>query len=351
MTSTPYLLPTALTRHVLSEGLPVAGTLWAASVTLRQRGGQDHALAPAALPPALAERVELISAPRPAFAGLSLDRPLVMGIINVTPDSFSDGGDRLQAERAVAEGLAMAEAGAAILDVGGESTRPGADPVPLEEELRRVLPVISPLAERGLVVSVDTRRPAVMRAAAEAGARILNDVTALTGETDSLETAAELGLPVVLMHMQGDPRTMQADPRYHDVALDVFDRLEARVEACLAAGIPRARIAVDPGIGFGKTLEHNLKLLNNLALFHGLGCPLLLGVSRKSFISKLMPGEEPAPKQRFPGSLAAALAGVQRGVQILRVHDVAETCQALKVWIAIAASSEREFSPKAPSLL
>ena len=343
MTSESYLLPTSITRNPLPDALPVAGRLHAAAVTLLRRDERNEVVSPAALPEGLAPRAALISAPRAPFAGLSMDEPLVMGVINVTPDSFSDGGDRLDPERAISEGLAMAQAGAAILDVGGESTRPGADPVPVAEELRRVLPVVEALAAQGLIVSVDSRRPEVMRAAAAAGAKILNDVTALTGDSHSLETAAELGLPVVLMHMQGEPRSMQADPTYSDVVLDVFDLLEARVEACLAAGIPRERIAVDPGIGFGKTLAHNLQLLDRLALLHGLGCAVLLGVSRKSFIARLMPEQAPSPKQRLPGSLAAALAGLQRGVQILRVHDVAETCQALAVWRAISKTGIQSF--------
>lgn len=343
MNSETYLLPTALTRRPLPAALPVAGALRAAAVTLLHRDRPDDVVPAAALSQSFAERAALISAPREAFAGLSLDKPLVMGVINVTPDSFSDGGDRLDAERAISEGLAMARAGAAILDVGGESTRPGAEPVPTDEELRRVLPVIEALAAQGLLVSVDTRRPEVMRAAASAGARILNDVTALTGDPGSLETAAELGLPVVLMHMQGEPRSMQADPTYCDVALDVFDNLEARVAACLAAGIPRRHIAVDPGIGFGKTLAHNLQLLDRLALFHGLGCAVMLGVSRKSFIARLTQEQDLPPKQRLPGSLAAALAGLQRGVQILRVHDVAETCQAVAVWEAISRIEIQSF--------
>ncbi len=336
----PYLLPRALTRRPSPQGLPVAGRLQAAMVERLHRARAAELLDPGALAWDLHERLELLAAPRPDFAGIALDRPVVMGVVNVTPDSFSDGGERFDADRAVEAGLALAEAGAAILDVGGESTRPGAEPVAVAEELRRVLPVVEALAGRGLTVSIDTRRPEVMRAAAGAGAAILNDVTALAGDPASLTTAAELGLPVVLMHMQGEPRSMQAAPHYDDVALDVFDALEARVAACLAAGIPRARIAVDPGIGFGKTLAHNLLLLDRLALFHGLGCPLLLGVSRKSFIAKLQAerggeaGDLP-PKARLPGSLAAALAGVQRGVQILRVHDVAETRQALEVWEAI----------------
>jgi dihydropteroate synthase len=349
--SDPYILPRALERHARPGSLPVAGRLHACAVERLHRGGASEPLDPPGLDRGpLAARLALLSEPRPAFAGVPMDRPAVMGVLNVTPDSFSDGGDRAEARRAVDDGLAMADAGAAILDVGGESTRPGAEPVPVDEELRRVLPVVEALAARGLTVSIDTRRPRVMRAAAAAGAAILNDVTALRDDPDSLATAAALGLPVVLMHMQGEPRTMQRDPTYDDVALDVFDHLEARVEACVAAGIPRAAIAVDPGIGFGKTVAHNLALLERLALFHGLGCPILLGVSRKSFIGKLDPsGLGAEPKGRLPGSLAAALAGAARGAQILRVHDVAGTVQALAVFEAIDTATPEAFMPAEPA--
>ncbi len=274
-----------------------------------------------------------LSGPRPDFAGLAMTEPQIMGVINVTPDSFSDGGDRFDGGRAVEDGLAMMAAGATILDVGGESTRPGAEPVTEAEELRRVVPVVRALADQGARVSIDTRHPAVMAEALGAGAAIVNDVTALTGHPDSLALVAEAGVPVVLMHMQGEPQTMQASPRYDHAALDVFDYLAARVAACEEAGVARARIAVDPGIGFGKTLAHNLEILSHLSMFHGLGCPILLGVSRKSFIAKL--AGDLAPKERLPGSLAAALAGVKQGVQLLRVHDVAETAQALAVWRAV----------------
>ena len=277
--------------------------------------------------------LERLSAPRAPYAGLDLGRPQVMGVINVTPDSFSDGGDRFDATRAVDDGLAMVEAGAAILDVGGESTRPGSAPVEVDEELRRVLPVVRGLAGAGAPVSIDTRRARVMAAALDAGARVVNDVTALAGDPDSLALVAARRVPVVLMHMRGEPRGMQADPSYDDAPRDVYDALAERVAACEAAGIPRARIAVDPGIGFGKTAAHNLAILDRMALYQGLGCAVLLGVSRKSFIAKLSTGE--APKQRLPGSLAAALAGLNRGVQILRAHDVAETMQAIAVWHAI----------------
>ena len=287
-----------------------------------------------ALGAAAEERLRHLRRPRPAFAGVAMDRPRVMGVINVTPDSFSDAGERFDPGRAVADGLAMLAAGAALLDVGGESTRPGAEPVEVEEELRRVVPVVRGLAAQGAAVSIDTRHARVMAAALDAGAAVINDVTALAGDPESLGLAASAGVPVVLMHMQGEPRSMQDEPRYADAPLDVSDVLAERVAACEAAGIARDRIAVDPGVGFGKTLAHNLEILDQMALYHGLGCVLLLGVSRKGFIGRLSGGAP--PRARLPGSLAAALAGVARGVQILRVHDVAETAQALAVWQAIA---------------
>ncbi len=283
-------------------------------------------------------QIAALSAPRAPFAGLSLTRPRLMGILNVTPDSFSDGGDRFDAGRAVADGFAMIEAGAGILDVGGESTRPRAEPVEEVEEIRRILPVVRALAGGGALVSIDTRRARVMAAALEAGARIVNDVTALTGDPHGLSLIAEAGASVVLMHMQGEPRTMQIDPIYADVPLDIYDYLSERVAACEAAGIPRDRIAIDPGIGFGKALAHNLRVLDHLAVLHGIGCPLVLGVSRKSFLAKIVPGVP--PKARLPGSLAANLAGLARGVQILRVHDVPETAQAVTVWEAIQGYPE-----------
>lgn len=347
-----YLRPTALSG---GESAPVTalplfgGSRWftSAEVTERPAGG---APARRVLPAAeafdwLAERAgeaavqalkARLSRPRPSFAGLTLDRPRIMGVINVTPDSFSDGGDHFDGGRAVEQGLAMLEAGGDLLDVGGESTRPGAAPVGPEEERRRVVPVVRALAEQGAVVSVDTRHAATMAAALEAGAAIVNDVTALTGDPESLGVVARSDAALVLMHMQGTPQTMQAAPAYADVATEIYDYLAGRLEACCAAGIEPGRIALDPGIGFGKTVAHNLEVLDRLALYHGLGCALLLGVSRKSFIGRLSAGE--APKARLPGSLAAALAGLARGVQILRVHDVAETAQALRIWEAIGAA-------------
>ncbi|NBB84590.1 MAG: dihydropteroate synthase, partial [Alphaproteobacteria bacterium] len=276
------------------------------------------------------DRLDALTRARPPFAGLTLDRPRIMAVINVTPDSFSDGGDFQDAGAAIAHGRAMLEAGADILDIGGESTRPGADPVPPDEEIRRVEPVIRTLAAEGATVSIDTRHAAVMAAALDAGAAIVNDVTALTGDPDSRPLIAARRPPTVLMHMQGEPQTMQAAPAYADVVLDVFDHLEAQLTAARAAGLPPDRIVVDPGIGFGKAVDHNLALLREAALFQGLGCGVLIGVSRKSFIGRLSRGE-PA-KQRVPGSLAAGIAALDGGAQILRVHDVAETAQAVAVW-------------------
>jgi dihydropteroate synthase len=265
-----------------------------------------------------------------------LELPSVMGVVNVTPDSFSDAGAFLDSGAAVSHGTALLEAGAGILDIGGESTRPGAQPVPPDEEMRRVLPVIEALAplarDKGAFLSIDTRNPATMRAALAAGAGMLNDVTALT-DPDCLEVAADSDAPVVLMHMQGTPQTMQAEPRYEDAPLDIFDWLEARIQACEAAGIMRDRLIADPGIGFGKTVRHNLEILARISLFHGLGVPVLVGASRKGFIGRLSRG---APvDERLGGSIAAVLEAFQKGVQTLRVHDVAATVQALTIAAAV----------------
>lgn len=271
-----------------------------------------------------------VTAKRAPFAGLALDPPLLMGIVNVTPDSFSDGGLYDQTEGAVTHAAELAAAGAAIIDVGGESTRPGSDAVAEVEEFSRIGPVLDGLSGINAAISIDTRKASVARQAAKKGATIFNDVSALTYDPNSLAAAAETGLAVVLMHAKGEPKTMQHDPRYDDVVLEVFDYLKARIEACEKAGIGRAKIAADPGIGFGKTLAHNLLLLANLTLFHGLGVPLLVGASRKRFISGVAGGE--MPRDREPGSYAAALTAAAQGAQILRVHDVAGTRQALAVW-------------------
>jgi len=266
---------------------------------------------------------------------LKLDRPRVMGIVNVTPDSFSDGGAHATLEAAVAHGLRLAEEGADILDVGGESTRPGAEEVPVDEELRRVVPLIERLArETALPISIDTSKPEVMRAAVEAGAGLINDVYALRRE-GALDAAAELGVPVVLMHMLGEPRSMQEAPEYDDVVGDVHRFLAERIFVAEMAGIAKKRIVVDPGFGFGKTTGHNLQLLAQLERFTELGVPVLAGLSRKRTIGELTGREVPA--DRLHGSVAAHLVAVQRGAAIVRVHDVAATVDALRVWNAVAA--------------
>jgi dihydropteroate synthase len=261
-------------------------------------------------------------------------RPLVMGIVNVTPDSFSDGGRHAAAAQAIAHGLKLAAEGADILDVGGESTRPGSDGVDEGEELARVVPVIEGLAAAGHKVSCDTRKASVMRAALKAGAAIINDVSALQHDPQSLAAMAEADCPVVLMHAQGDPRTMQLSPSYADVALDVFDALEARVAACVAAGIARERLIADPGIGFGKSFRHNLDLLHQFTLLHGLGVALLMGLSRKGFVGALT--DEKAAANRVNGSVGGALWSALNGAHILRVHDVKATVEALVVAQACA---------------
>ena len=280
---------------------------------------------------AIDERLRAITASRAPFAGLTLERPRLMGVVNVTPDSFSDGGRYASRDAAVAHGRALMAAGADILDIGGKSTRPGAAPVSIGEELDRVVPVIEALTKDGALVSIDSRRGAVMRAALVAGARIVNDVTALAGDPESLSIVAGSDAAVVLMHMQGEPRTMQQDPAYRDAPLDIYDFFAARLTACAAAGIERARIALDPGIGFGKRDPHNLAILADLALYHGLGCPLLLGASRKALGSE--PEGRLPPKERLPTSLAAALHALNQGVQLLRVHDVAETRRVVELWM------------------
>ena len=271
---------------------------------------------------------------------LRLDVPRVMGIVNATPDSFADGGAHANPDAAIAHGLKLAEEGADILDVGGESTRPGAGEVPLDEELRRVVPVIDALARRvSIPISIDTSKPEVMRAAVAAGAGIINDVYALRRK-GALDTATELGVPVVLMHMQGEPRTMQADPRYDDVVGEVHRFLAERIFAAEMAGIPKKRIVVDPGFGFGKNSQHNLQLLAQLRRFTELGVPVLAGLSRKTTIGELIARDLTGrgdPRDRVFGSVAAHLVAAQNGAAILRVHDVAATVDALKVWNAVAA--------------
>jgi dihydropteroate synthase len=264
------------------------------------------------------------------WAGLSLDRPRVMGILNVTPDSFSDGGHRLEVRAAIEAGLALAADGADIIDVGGESTRPGAEPVPPGVEQDRVVPVIRALAAAGHRVSVDTRNAATMQAALAAGARIVNDVTALAYDPLAARVVADSGCPVVLMHMRGSFATMYAEARYGDVAAAIRDELGGRIEAAIRAGVRPAQIAVDPGIGFAKQAAHSIAALQGVSELTRLGYPVVVGASRKSFIGAV--AREPNAGRRLGGSLAAALFAVSRGASILRVHDVRDTVQALSMW-------------------
>ncbi|MGO8954258.1 MAG: dihydropteroate synthase [Rhodomicrobium sp.] len=331
----------ALEAIELGAALPLAGSAIAfGAVRLweGEPGNVKHAIVRISTiqsidEPRIKDLLDKLSAPRPAAAGVSLDRPRIMGIVNVTPDSFSDGGDHFEAGAAVEHARKLAAEGADIVDIGAESTRPGSSPVPAEEELRRLLPVLQGLASLTVPVSVDTRKPEVMREAANAGAAMLNDVSSLTFAASSLSTAAELKKTVVLMHSQGTPETMQDNPVYKDAAIEVYNFLESRIEAATAAGLPRENIIADPGIGFGKTAAHNLHLLQSIALFHGLGVPLLTGVSRKAFIQRITAAE--TPKESTAGNISAALDAVSQGVQIIRVHDVRATRQAIAFWSSL----------------
>lgn len=342
-----YLRPVGLmpvAAWAKGAAVPLAGGRFSfatAELIVREGDRIDRAFAPLseilawgwersrAVAEALDRQLGALTRARAPFGGVAIDRPRIMGILNVTPDSFSDGGDFLNPAAALAHGEALLEAGADILDIGGESTRPGSAPVSPEEEQARILPVIRHFAAKGAVVSVDTRHARVMAAAIGAGARIVNDVAGLRDPL-ALPVVAKSATPVVLMHMLGEPGTMQRNPSYRDAALDVFDWLEERVALCAAAGVPPDRVAVDPGIGFGKTDEHNLSILRHAALYHALGCTVLIGLSRKAFIGRLSRGEP--PKDRLAGSLAAGLETLNQGAQILRVHDVAETAQARALW-------------------
>ncbi|GAB4388722.1 dihydropteroate synthase [Albidovulum sp.] len=334
-----YFRPIAMTDAARSdEALPLAGGwCWFDRVEVLTRDGSEGLVAADELPAAILER---LTAPRPALAGLTLDRPRLMGIVNVTPDSFSDGGLYADRDAAIARGRELAAAGAELLDIGGESTRPGAAAVPVEAEIARTAPVIAALAagDAAPPISIDTRKAAVAQAALAAGARIVNDVSALGFDPGLAPLVAEAGVPVCLMHAQGEPATMQDDPRYDDVLLDVYDQLADRIAAAEAAGIGRERIIVDPGIGFGKTVAHNLALIRGLSLFHGLGCPILLGASRKRFIGAIGGAERAA--ERVPGTLAVTLAGLGQGVQIHRLHDIAEAAQALRLWRAMTTGED-----------
>ncbi|OWU72620.1 dihydropteroate synthase [Marinibacterium profundimaris] len=314
------------------DALPLAGgPFWFSEALCLPRHGAPSRIAARDLPEATRDR---LSGPRAPVAGLTMDRPQIMGILNVTPDSFSDGGAHFDPTTAISTVGAMLEAGATLIDIGGESTRPGAVLVPAEEEAARILPVIEGLQQvTGAVISVDTRKAAVARPALAAGAHLINDVSGFAFDPDLAPLCAETGVPVCVMHSQGDPETMQNNPSYDSVLHDVFDALDERIRLLEAAGIPRSRIIADPGIGFGKTLEHNVALLRDISVFHGLGCAILLGVSRKGFIGRI--GKEPRADARAPGSIAVGLAALGQGVHILRVHDVAETAQAVRLWQAV----------------
>ncbi len=337
-----YFRPVAMTDAARTPGaLPLAGgRCWFDRAEHLTREGSRGLVVAADLPGPVRDR---LTAPRPPLAGLALDRPRLMGILNVTPDSFSDGGRFLGRDSAVAHAAQMAEDGADLLDIGGESTRPGAADVTEAEEITRTAPVIAALGAGGLSlpVSIDTRKEPVARAALDAGAAMVNDVAALTYDRALGALVAERDLPVCLMHARGTPATMQDDPRYDDVLLDVYDWLAERIAAAEALGIARGRIVVDPGIGFGKTAAHNLALIRGLSLFHGLGVPVLLGASRKRFIGSYGGGAAAGRADlRGPGTIAVTLAGVAQGVQIHRVHDIVETKQALRLWQAVTFGEE-----------
>jgi len=336
----PFAVPTWLRPVTVPSGQHILAGGWArfTDMDVVQRhadGGYSicrmglDALLQAAYDRNLASAVvDRLLAPRDSFTRLSMAAPQLMGILNVTPDSFSDGGRHNAPAQAIATARAMQDAGAAIIDIGGESTRPGAAPVTRNQELARVLPVLAGLRDSGAVLSIDTRHAEVMRRAVAGGANIINDVGALRGE-GAVDAAAAVGVPVVMMHMQGTPETMQADPQYGFAPVEILEFLEARIHAAEAAGIPRALMAIDPGYGFGKTVMHNLQLINWTAMLHMLGVPILIGASRKSSIAKISAGED--TDQRLPGSLALAMAALRQGAQMLRVHDVGETMQAVKV--------------------
>ncbi len=362
MSARHYLRPIALAESPQSEeggAIRLAGGLTYASrfAVIAREGGKVvsrelysaaelRAMVPDLSPELQAQFENIQRLPAPLSCGartVRLDQPQVMGILNMTPDSFSDGGQFMDdPEIAAAHASAMLEAGAAIIDIGGESTRPGAAAVWEGDELKRVVPMVERLAAAGAAISIDTRRSAVMEAALAAGAHILNDVSALRHDPRSLDLAARSDAPVVLMHAPGDGDDLHTGGSYADVVVDVFDWLAARRDAAIAAGIPREKILLDPGIGFGKSVADNLALLNALPLFHALGQPLLVGASRKRMIGALS-GEAPA-HQRLGGSIMLATRALEAGVQLLRVHDVPETVQAMRVWRGLKDAALTDFS-------
>ena len=327
-----YVQPIVRNRRELRGDPPELAGGWFnfELVSVLQRGGSAELVSWKEIPTELLDR---LTAPRLPLLGMTLDRPRVMGILNVTPDSFSDGGRFTGFAPALAHVREMVAAGTDIIDIGGESTRPGADTVADGEEISRTGPVIAAVSGQGVPISIDTRKASVARAALSAGADMVNDVSGLSFDPAMTDLVREQGVPVCIMHAQGDPKSMQQSPHYDNVLLDVYDWLEAKIAEAVTAGVKRDQIIVDPGIGFGKTLEHNLVLLRGLSLFHGLGCPVLLGASRKRFIGVI--GNAPEAADRLPGSLAVALHAAAQGVQILRVHDAGETVQALALWRAM----------------
>lgn len=330
MTALVQLLPQAVAHD---GSLRVGGSAWlfAETALVHDRSGTVDEVLVEDLDPGQQQRLSRQRAP---VCGLTLDVPRIMGILNVTPDSFSDGGELAQVADAVARAQAMT-GDADILDIGGESTRPGADEVSVAEEIRRTVPVIEAIRAAGITtpISIDTRKAAVAAAALAAGADMVNDVTALQFDPDMAHVVAEAGVPVCLMHAQGDPATMQDNPRYDDVTAEVYDHLAARIAVACAAGIALDRIIIDPGIGFGKTLQHNVTLLRRIAVYHDLGLPILLGASRKRFIGTIAGAR--AAQDRLGGSVAVALHGAFQGVQILRVHDTRDTRQAISLQMAL----------------
>ncbi|WP_438956715.1 dihydropteroate synthase [Cognatiyoonia sp.] len=330
---TVYARPIVMDDAVRPDGaVPLAeGWCWFENVELLSRDAPAQVIAAKELPLDVLDR---LTQPRGSIATLAMGAPQVMGILNVTPDSFSDGGKHNAVDAAVARALQMVKEGAALIDVGGESTRPGAAFVPEDEELQRVVGPISSLRQASDVpISIDTRKSVVATKALGAGASMLNDVSAFTFNADMPVVAAESDAPICIMHALGDPKTMQDAPTYDNVLLDIYDFLAERIEVAVAAGVARDRIVVDPGIGFGKTQEHNLTLLRNISLFHGLGCPILLGASRKRFIGAI--GNAPDASDRLGGSVSVALFALRQGVQILRVHDTFATKQAIDLHMAM----------------
>lgn len=326
-------------RHRPSNARPVAdGRTWFTHVEIIERGGRADLVPLEDVDQSVIDRISSARAP---VAGLSMDTPRIMGILNVTPDSFSDGGKFDRVQTSVPHAQSMISDGADILDIGGESTRPGAEEVEVEDEIARTAPVIAAIrAASNVPISIDTRKSAVAKSAVDAGATMINDVSGFEFDAEMPEFVAGCDLPVCLMHAQGAPESMQQNPSYNDVLLDVYDVLNEKVERAVALGISRSRIIVDPGIGFGKTLEHNLNLLSGISLFHSLGCTILLGVSRKRFIGTI--ANEPNASDRTAGSIAIGMLAISQGVQILRVHDVAETRQALSLHLAVT-TAQRSF--------